>query len=96
MVEEAGAFSVVLECVPAPLAEKITRSLGIPTLGIGAGPGCDGQVLVINDMLGIYERFTPKFVKKYCNIHRLMKKSVGKYIAEVKSGTFPDQEHSFF
>jgi 3-methyl-2-oxobutanoate hydroxymethyltransferase len=96
MIEEAGAFSLVLECVPAPLAKKITRSLGIPTIGIGAGAGCDGQVLVINDMLGMFERFTPKFVKKYCNLNTQMKESVKQYIDEVKSGAFPDKEHSFF
>ncbi|MCG6535402.1 MAG: 3-methyl-2-oxobutanoate hydroxymethyltransferase [Syntrophales bacterium LBB04] len=96
IVEEAGAFSLVLECVPAPLAEKITRSLSIPTIGIGAGVGCDGQVLVINDMLGLFERFTPKFVKKYCNLNAQMKDSVRQYLEEVKSGAFPDKDHSLF
>ncbi|MCK4534849.1 MAG: 3-methyl-2-oxobutanoate hydroxymethyltransferase, partial [Syntrophobacterales bacterium] len=69
ILEEAGAFSIVLECVPAPLAEKISRSLTIPTIGIGAGVGCDGQVLVVNDMLGMFEKFTPKFVKKYAKLN---------------------------
>lgn len=96
MIEEAGAFSVVLECVPAPLAGKITKALSIPTIGIGAGVDCDGQVLVINDMLGMFERFTPKFVKRYCNLNAQMKDSVRQYIDEVKSGKFPDEEHSLF
>jgi 3-methyl-2-oxobutanoate hydroxymethyltransferase len=95
MLEEAGAFSVVLECVPATLAGEITRALSIPTLGIGAGVNCDGQVLVINDMVGLFERFTPKFVKRYCNLNAQMKDSVRQYIDEVKKGTFPGEEHSF-
>lgn len=95
MIEDAGAFSVVLECVPAPLAAKITKALSIPTIGIGAGVECDGQVLVINDMLGMFERFTPKFVKKYCNLNAQMKDAVRQYIDEVKSGKFPDEEHSY-
>jgi len=94
IVEEAGAFSVVLECVPAALAGKISQAIAIPTIGIGAGVDCDGQVLVINDMLGMFERFTPKFVKKYCNLNAQMKEGVKKYIDEVKSGAFPDEEHS--
>lgn len=93
LVEEAGAFALVLECVPASLAEKVTKALGIPTIGIGAGPGCDGQVLVINDMLGLFERFSPKFVKKYAQLHIQMKEAVRQYIDEVKSGKFPDKEH---
>ncbi|MDO8721414.1 MAG: 3-methyl-2-oxobutanoate hydroxymethyltransferase [Syntrophales bacterium] len=94
MIEEAGAFSVVLECVPAALAGKISQAVAIPTIGIGAGVYCDGQVLVINDMLGMFERFTPKFVKKYCNLNAQMKEGVKKYIDEVKSGAFPDEDHS--
>ena len=93
-IEEAGAFSIVLECVPAPLAKTITQSVSIPTIGIGAGVDCDGQVLVINDMLGMFERSTPKFVKRYCNLHAQMKESVRQYIDEVKNGAFPDKEHS--
>ena len=95
ILEEAGAFSLVLECIPEGLASEITHSLTIPTIGIGAGVNCDGQVLVINDMLGIYERFTPKHVKKYANLNLEIKKAVKTYIAEVKHGTFPDSEHSF-
>ena len=94
-LEEVGAFSLVLECVPEGLASEITQSLLIPTIGIGAGVNCDGQVLVINDMLGMYERFTPKHVKKYANLNLEIKKAVKTYIAEVKHGTFPDNEHSF-
>jgi len=85
---------LVLECVPAALAGKISQAIAIPTIGIGAGVDCDGQVLVINDMLGMFERFTPKFVKKYCNLNAQMKEGVKKYIDEVKSGAFPDEEHS--
>lgn len=94
-LEEAGAFSLVLECVPEKLAAEITRSLSIPTIGIGAGVHCDGQVLVINDMLGMNERMTPKFVKKYANLNLEIRKAVKTYIGEVKQGNFPDSEHSF-
>lgn len=95
ILEEAGAFSLVLECIPEGLASEITHSLAIPTIGIGAGVNCDGQVLVINDMLGIYDKFTPKHVKKYANLNLEIKKAVKTYIAEVKHGSFPDIEHSF-
>ena len=95
MLEEAGAFSLVLECVPAELAELISTELAIPTIGIGAGAGCDGQVLVINDMLGMFERFLPKFVKQYQQLAPLMREGVREYVAEVKSGAFPAAEQSF-
>jgi 3-methyl-2-oxobutanoate hydroxymethyltransferase len=95
ILEEAGAFSVVLECVPAGLAEKISGSLQIPTIGIGGGVHCDGQVLVVHDMLGMFERFTPKFVKKYARLNLEMKKAIGEYIDEVRKGEFPGPEHSF-
>ena len=95
ILEEAGAFSVVLEAMPAGLAGEITRSLGIPTIGIGAGADCDGQVLVTNDMLGTYERFTPRFVKKYANLSAPMGEAFKQYMDEVKSGIFPGKEHSF-
>jgi 3-methyl-2-oxobutanoate hydroxymethyltransferase len=95
ILEEAGAFSVVLECVPEKLAEEITASLEISTIGIGAGVHCDGQVLVVNDMLGMFEKFTPKFVKKYANLNTHMKEAVSQYINEVKSEVFPGKEHSF-
>lgn len=94
-IEDAGAFSLVLECIPEGLAAEVTRSLTIPTIGIGAGVHCDGQVLVINDLLGISEKFTPKFVKKYANLNTEIKKAVKNYIREVKSSNFPDAEHSF-
>jgi 3-methyl-2-oxobutanoate hydroxymethyltransferase len=95
ILEEAGAFSLVLECVPAALAEKITRSLTIPTIGIGSGPHCDGQVLVVNDMLGTFEKFTPKFVKKYADLNDRIKEAVKQYCEEVRTGAFPRAEHSF-
>ena len=94
-VEESGAFAVVLECVPAALAEYITEILSIPTIGIGAGSGCDGQVLVYQDMLAMYSDFTPKFVKKFGNIGESMTASFKKYCEEVKSGKFPATEHTF-
>lgn len=95
ILEEAGAFAVVLECVPVTLAREITESLTMTTIGIGAGVHCDGQVLVVNDMLGIFERFTPKFVKKYANLNSQMKEAVRQYCDEVRAGEFPDDAHSF-
>ena len=94
-LEEAGAFSVVLECVPAQLAGEISRALTIPTIGIGAGVECDGQVLVVNDMLGMFEKYTPKFVKKYAELGTEIRNAVGHYIKDVKDGTFPGKEHSY-
>ncbi|WP_045219857.1 3-methyl-2-oxobutanoate hydroxymethyltransferase [Desulfonatronum thioautotrophicum] len=94
-LEEAGAFSLVLECVPAPLAQVISEQLTIPTIGIGAGPGCDGQVLVFHDVVGLYDRFTPKFVKQYAQIGAAMREAVRQYVQEVKDGTFPGEEHVF-
>lgn len=94
-VEEAGAFAVVLECVPAKLAKKISESISIPTIGIGAGAGCDGQVLVYQDMLAMYSDFKPKFVKQYAQIGSVMKEAFRQYIDEVKSGAFPSEEHTF-
>ena len=94
-VEKAGAFAVVLECVPAKLAKIISEKLTIPTIGIGAGSDCDGQILVYQDMLGMYSDFTPKFVKKYENLGEKMNMAFKKYIVEVKDGVFPAEEHSF-
>ena len=94
-VERAGAFAVVLECVPTPLATYITEILSIPTIGIGAGNGCDGQVLVYQDMLGMYSDFIPKFVKKYGELGESMKNCFKEYCSEVKNGTFPKEENSF-
>lgn len=94
-VEAAGAFSVVIEGVPAKLATLITGKLTIPTIGIGAGAGCDGQVLVYQDMLGMYSDFTPKFVKKFANVGEVMKAAFEQYINEVQSGVFLSQEHCY-
>lgn len=94
-VEEAGAFALVLECIPAKLAEVISKSISIPTIGIGAGNGCDGQVLVYQDMLGIFPDFTPKFVKRFSELGLEMKNAFIQYASEVESGAFPAQEHTF-
>jgi 3-methyl-2-oxobutanoate hydroxymethyltransferase len=94
LLEDAGCFSIVLESVPARLGELISKKLSIPTIGIGAGAGCDGQVLVTHDMLGLFERFTPKFVKKYADLHTEMRRAFAEYIADVQAKTFPDAEHT--
>jgi 3-methyl-2-oxobutanoate hydroxymethyltransferase len=94
-LEEAGAFSIVLEKVPAVLAKKITDEVSIPTIGIGAGVDCDGQVLVTQDMLGIYDKFVPKFSKRYSEIGKEMKNCYRRYIEEVKTKKFPGKEHSY-
>lgn len=94
-LEEAGAFAVVLECVPTPLAKLVTESIGIPTIGIGAGPHCSGQVLVTHDMLGFYGQFSPKFVKRYANLHEAIMQGLQDYRREVESGDFPGPEHGF-
>ena len=94
-VEEAGACMVVLECVPAKLAKKITEMLKVPTIGIGAGNGCDGQVLVYADMLGMFSDFTPKFVKRFAETGAMMKQGFEQYIKEVKEGTYPSAEHTY-
>ena len=94
-LQEAGAFAVVIECVPHKLAEYISEILSIPTIGIGAGNGCSGQVLVYQDMLGMYSDFTPKFVKKFANVGDVMTDAFKSYSDEVKTGQFPTEEHSF-
>ena len=94
-VEQAGAFAVVLECIPAKLAALITESIAIPTIGIGAGPSCDGQVLVIHDLVGLYDRFTPKFVKQYAKINEPILAALRQYKAEVENRSFPTEAHSF-
>lgn len=94
-VQEAGAFAVVLECVPARLAQLISEKLTIPTIGIGAGAGCDGQILVYQDALAIYGDFTPKFAKKFADVGTLMRQGIQDYIKETKEGTFPAEEHTF-
>lgn len=94
-VEQAGAFAVVLECVPARLAGLITEMLSIPTIGIGAGAACDGQVLVYQDMLGMFSGFKPKFVKQYADVGGVMRDAVAAYCEDVRKGEFPGEEHSF-
>ena len=94
-VEAAGAFAVVLECVPAKLAEFITQQISIPTIGIGAGAGCDGQVLVYQDMLAMYSDMAPKFVKQFAKVGESMKAGFAQYVKEVKEGTYPAEEHTF-
>ncbi len=94
-VAQAGAFAVVLECVPAKLASLITKTISIPTIGIGAGADCDGQILVYQDMLGMFSDFKPKFVKHFANVGEVMKNGFKAYIDETKSGTYPAAEHTF-
>lgn len=94
-IESAGAFAVVLECVPAKLADLITKELSIPTIGIGASAGCDGQILVYQDMLGMYADFKPKFVKRFASVGEVMQNGIKAYIDETKKGTFPAPEHTF-
>lgn len=94
-VQEAGAFAITLEAVPARLATLITESVDIPTIGIGAGAGCDGQVLVYQDMLGMFSDFTPRFVKRFANVGDVMKDAFRSYSEEVKAGTFPSEEHTY-
>ncbi|WP_426036915.1 3-methyl-2-oxobutanoate hydroxymethyltransferase [Cypionkella sp. TWP1-2-1b2] len=94
-IEAAGAFSVVLEKVPMGLAARITQRLNIPTIGIGAGVACDGQVLVVDDMLGFFTEFRPKFVKRYADLGALASEAIAEYAAEVRARTFPAEEHSF-
>ncbi len=94
-VQEAGAFSVVLEGIPSPIAAKITNALAIPTIGIGAGPDCDGQILVLHDMLGINHRHLPKFVKKYADLNLSAQEGLKQYIDDVQSGTFPSKEYEY-
>lgn len=94
LIEEAGCFSLVLEAVPAQLAELVSQRLEIPTIGIGAGVGCDGQVLVTHDLLGLFDRFTPKFVKQYTNFHTAMHDAFTNYLEDVQTRAFPSSEHS--
>jgi 3-methyl-2-oxobutanoate hydroxymethyltransferase len=94
-VQDAGAFAIVLEGMPLDLAGEITERLTIPTIGIGAGGQCDGQVLVINDMLGLFDDFTPKFVKRYANLKEITTHAVKSFIDEVRDGKFPAEEHAF-
>jgi 3-methyl-2-oxobutanoate hydroxymethyltransferase len=94
-LQEAGAFGLVLECIPEQLSRLITEALVIPTIGIGAGVHCDGQVLVTNDLLGMFEKFIPSFIKTYTSLSPLIRENVTRYAEEVRNGTFPDSAHSF-
>jgi 3-methyl-2-oxobutanoate hydroxymethyltransferase len=94
-LEAAGCFAVVLEAVPAPVAAEITRRLRVPTIGIGAGPDCDGQVLVYHDLLGLTEGHLPRFVKRYANLSREIRDALETYASEVRSGAFPGEEHAY-
>ena len=95
ILQEAGCFSIVLETIPAQLAKLVSEKLDIPTIGIGAGVDCDGQVLVTHDLLGLFDRFTPKFVKTYVHLHQEMVEAISTYKAEVEGKEFPSDEHSF-
>ncbi len=94
MLEDGGVFSIVLELVPAQLAERVSETLSIPTIGIGAGAGCDGQVLVLHDLLGLNERFQPKFLKRYAELGSAVREAVSRYAEEVRTGKYPDTNHS--
>jgi 3-methyl-2-oxobutanoate hydroxymethyltransferase len=94
-LEEAGCFAVVLEAVPAPVAAEATRRLSVPTIGIGAGPDCDGQVLVYHDLLGLTEGHLPRFVKRYANLSREIRDALESYADDVRSGTFPEDQHAY-
>lgn len=95
LLEKAGAFSIVLEGIPEKVAELITKAVSIPTIGIGAGKYCDGQILVYQDMLGMFSDFVPKFVKQYANLGMIMKEAIGSYVKEVEEGVFPEEKHTF-
>mgnify|MGYP003594309762 CR=1 FL=1 len=95
LLEKAGAFSIVLEGIPEKVAELITKAVSIPTIGIGAGKHCDGQILVYQDMLGMFSDFVPKFVKQYANLGTIMKEAIGSYVNEVQEGVFPEEKHTF-
>ncbi len=94
-LEQAGAFAIVLEGIPAKVAELITKAVSVPTIGIGAGKECDGQILVYQDMLGMFDNFVPKFVKQYANVGAIMKDAIETYISEVQIGAFPETKHTF-
>jgi 3-methyl-2-oxobutanoate hydroxymethyltransferase len=94
-LEKAGCFSIVLEAVPAPVAARITEALNVPTIGIGSGPECDGQVLVLHDLLGLYEGRSPRFVKRYAELGEAVKDALERYTSDVRSGAFPGDEHTY-
>lgn len=95
LLSEAGCFGIVLEKIPAALATRVTREIPTPTIGIGAGPGCDGQVLVIHDMLGINKGFSPRFLRRYADLHTVMTEAVGQYVQDVKSCDFPNEKEQY-
>ncbi len=94
-IERAGAFAVVIECVPAEVAAEITAAVGIPTIGIGAGPACDGQIIVFHDLVGFHGGYLPKFVKTYADLHGVITEAIGRYRDDVRAGVFPDADHSY-
>jgi 3-methyl-2-oxobutanoate hydroxymethyltransferase len=94
-LQEAGAFAIIFEAVPAKLSAYVTEKLRVPTISIGGGPGCSGQLLVTNDVLGLFERFTPKFAKKYVDLNQILKEVFAQYATEVRSGEFPDEDHAY-
>jgi 3-methyl-2-oxobutanoate hydroxymethyltransferase len=94
-LEAAGCFAVVLEAVPAAVAARITQALSVPTIGIGSGPGCDGQVLVLHDLLGLYQGGTARFVKRYADVGSTIKEALGRFAADVREGAFPEEEHTY-
>jgi 3-methyl-2-oxobutanoate hydroxymethyltransferase len=95
LLEKAGCFAIVLEKIPATLAKEVSKSIKIPTIGIGAGSGCDGQVLVMHDMLGINTEFKPRFLRQYLNIHEMASKAVQQYVQDVKAGQFPNKDEQY-
>ncbi|HWP81513.1 MAG TPA: 3-methyl-2-oxobutanoate hydroxymethyltransferase [Bacteroidota bacterium] len=95
LLEEAGVFAIVLEKIPSALAARVTKSVSVPTIGIGAGPKCDGQILVVSDMLGLYEEFRPRFVRRYANLAETIRSSVRSYVEDVRGGKFPSKEESY-
>ena len=92
---DAGCFSIVLEAIPSSIAQMVSEAVRVPTIGIGAGPGCDGQVLVVHDVLGLFDRFVPRFVKRYAKLDDLVMEALVKYKEEVQQGIFPGPEHGF-
>jgi 3-methyl-2-oxobutanoate hydroxymethyltransferase len=94
-VEAAGAFAIVLELVPSDVAERVTKAVGIPTIGIGAGPACDGQVLVLHDLLGLNETFRPRFLKRYAELGAAVRDAVERFAADVRAGDYPGVEHGY-
>ena len=95
LLEKAGCFALILECIPSELARDVTSKIGIPTIGIGAGPYCDGQVLVTHDIIGYFDKFLPKFAKRYANVGNIIKEAADSFKKDIETGVFPDKDHSF-